>query len=372
MATGTRRRKLRSPPEQGQLFVVTGGQEDPASPEPASLQAPPAASPETASVDRSLRGPSLFTALQTMTPDALDALCERELSRFQAARGLRIGKRARQAFKGLAKLQLATGCGVWVGSRTEAASASGQALSAFRRGCKDLEDAGLLERDERIGATNGYRNLWDFLFGEPAQLQKVNRGEPAHLRPGEPGEPAQSNSRRESGEPGSAPLDFGLEMESKDPSPSERAPAARVERPRLVWGREIGQDELRDPEKISELYGVAVLEGVANPTYMDQLAFFALVAHVLRQPDIGNCVALLTSILNGTARDKFGRDWRARPTNGDEDTARELLRRLELGDEFPEKRDRYLSQLEEERNTRIAEAQRKRDMKAALLREFPQ
>lgn len=114
--------------------------------------------------------------------------------------------------------------------------------------------------------------------------------------------------------------------------------------------------ELRDPESIEDLWTHVVAEGIATHCEGDRLAFFALIAHCLRQPKV-NPVALLTSILSGRINDRWGRTWRQRPTNADFDAAASLLRRMEGREE----KDPYGDQLQARQDEAAAESRRLRE-----------
>ena len=139
---------------------------------------------------------------------------------------------------------------------------------------------------------------------------------------------------------------------------------------RPLWNRRVRPEELKDLELLPELFEDVVAAGLAIDSESDRIAFVALVTHVNRRRGVTSPVGLLTSLLQGTCRDRFeGRDWRQRPATADEDAAREIVRRW---DAPPATEDPPRETVEQEANRQRQEFERKKRIaRRALLGPCP-
>lgn len=86
--------------------------------------------------------------------------------------------------------------------------------------------------------------------------------------------------------------------------------------------------EFRDPESIEKRFREVVAAKIAKDCEADRVAFFALMVHLRRSTSIKNPAGLLTKLIRGE-KDPFGKTWRTRPTNRDDERARQLIRKLD-------------------------------------------
>lgn len=118
-----------------------------------------------------------------------------------------------------------------------------------------------------------------------------------------------------------------------------------------LWNRRVDPAELKDPAQLHDLFSHVVAAGLATDSEQDLIEFVALVTHINQRRGLTNPLGLLTSLLQGTCKDRYqGRDWRQRATAADVDAARAIVRRLNreadgVADD-PPARDAYRDQLQ--------------------------
>ncbi len=96
------------------------------------------------------------------------------------------------------------------------------------------------------------------------------------------------------------------------------------------WGRTLRPADLASPATVSELFAIAVAADEADVTDCDQdrVAFFAFAIHCLRTVRT-KPIGVFTTNLDGTAKTKYARPWRQRPSDADRVAASKQLRELD-------------------------------------------
>lgn len=345
---------------------------------------------------------NLLASLRKTSGDALHAFLDREFARLPSA----VGSSARHVLRALI-FATAYDNETWQGSRAELASelrkvcpTAPSSPATVKRSLHELCDRGLITIAEQQGKPSVYRIDWRTLLRlqEPplnAGETEVTRVATGHSDAHDPGHHSPGNLTRvmtrvtarnpmfqgvDPGhfDPGHRAASADVALEKCNSTSASKALSARCaardpghQTWRPIWHRSVDPHEWRNPDSLIEfMHECAVEARYVTASEQDRIQFAALVCYVARQPGIQNRTGLLTLILQGRARDRFGRtDWRQWPHNRDIDLAVTILKRMDLSnDRTPElKPDPYIAQAQAA-NAELNEVERRRRSGMAAMR----
>lgn len=94
---------------------------------------------------------------------------------------------------------------------------------------------------------------------------------------------------------------------------------------KIIWGRDVREDDLRNPAALQELFEIAIEQGFCLDSEKWRENFFALAHYVCRQPKAANKVGLFSSYLDRTIRDKFGKPFEDKLSDKDDKWAAKAI-----------------------------------------------
>tara|TARA_R110002095_G_scaffold4257_3_gene11522 strand:- start:262 stop:1539 length:1278 start_codon:yes stop_codon:yes gene_type:complete len=100
------------------------------------------------------------------------------------------------------------------------------------------------------------------------------------------------------------PLDWSLPPSTTRKN-SELPPGER----KIIWGRDVREDDLQNPPALQELYEVAVEQGFFLVSEAARRNFFALAHYVCRQKKVRSKVGLFSSLVDRTSKSKINCEW---------------------------------------------------------------